>query len=115
PVRVRDAYRAAALRAGGRDCAVLPPEGGLAGGEGFRRRGRAREAGRRAPPWPARGDDPPPAAARRAPRGHGGAGAGLAVPVIGRIIETEACVAEGAAWLAAREPRFARALAQTGP
>ena len=26
-----------------------------------------------------------------------------------------ACVAEGAAWLAAREPRFARALALTGP
>jgi DNA-3-methyladenine glycosylase II len=35
--------------------------------------------------------------------------------MIGRIIETEACVAEGAAWLAAREPRFAAALAETGP
>ncbi|MBC7142475.1 MAG: DNA-3-methyladenine glycosylase 2 family protein [Rhodobacteraceae bacterium] len=33
----------------------------------------------------------------------------------GRIIETEACVAEGAAWLAAREPRFARLLDATGP
>ena len=35
--------------------------------------------------------------------------------VPGRIIETEACVAEGAAWLAAREPRFARLIAETGP
>jgi DNA-3-methyladenine glycosylase II len=35
--------------------------------------------------------------------------------MVGRIIETEACVAEGAAWLAAREPRFAAALALTGP
>lgn len=35
--------------------------------------------------------------------------------MVGRIIETEACVAEGAAWLAAREPRFARALSLTGP
>ncbi|MGV6846756.1 MAG: DNA-3-methyladenine glycosylase family protein [Marinibacterium sp.] len=34
---------------------------------------------------------------------------------IGRIIETPACVAEGAAWLAARDPRFAAALEQTGP
>lgn len=33
----------------------------------------------------------------------------------GRIIETEACLAEGAAWLVAHEPRFAQALAQTGP
>ncbi|NUB43011.1 DNA-3-methyladenine glycosylase 2 family protein [Fertoebacter nigrum] len=33
----------------------------------------------------------------------------------GRIIATDACVAEGAAWLAAREPRFADALALTGP
>ena len=32
-----------------------------------------------------------------------------------RIISTDACVAEGAAWLAAREPRFAAALEQTGP
>lgn len=35
--------------------------------------------------------------------------------MVGRIIETEACVAEGAAWLAAAEPRFARALQETGP
>ena len=34
---------------------------------------------------------------------------------IGRLIETEACVAEGAAWLARAEPRFAFALEQTGP
>jgi len=34
---------------------------------------------------------------------------------IGRIIETEAHVAEGAAWLAARDPRFAALLAETGP
>lgn len=33
----------------------------------------------------------------------------------GRIIATEACLAEGAAWLVAREPRFAAALAVTGP
>ena len=32
-----------------------------------------------------------------------------------RIIETDADVAEGAAWLAARVPEFARALEQTGP
>ena len=35
--------------------------------------------------------------------------------MVGRIIETEACVAEGAAWLSAREPRFAAALEVTGP
>ena len=35
--------------------------------------------------------------------------------MIGRIITTEADVAEGAAWLAAREPRFAAALERTGP
>jgi DNA-3-methyladenine glycosylase II len=35
--------------------------------------------------------------------------------VAGRLIETDADVAEGAAWLAAREPRFAEALALTGP
>ncbi|KAA8609538.1 3-methyladenine DNA glycosylase [Salipiger aestuarii] len=35
--------------------------------------------------------------------------------MIGRIIETEACVAEGAAWLRRAEPRFARALDLTGP
>ncbi|MFY1707665.1 DNA-3-methyladenine glycosylase family protein [Tritonibacter scottomollicae] len=34
---------------------------------------------------------------------------------VGRIIETPACVAEGAAWLAARDPRFAQALSVTGP
>lgn len=34
---------------------------------------------------------------------------------VGRIIETLDCVAEGADWLAAREPRFAVALAQCGP
>lgn len=32
-----------------------------------------------------------------------------------RIIETDACVAEGAAWLATRDPRIARALDLTGP
>lgn len=35
--------------------------------------------------------------------------------MVGRIIETEACVAEGAAWLAAHHPDFARAVAETGP
>jgi hypothetical protein len=35
--------------------------------------------------------------------------------MVGRIIETEADVAEGAAWLARSEPRFAHALALTGP
>jgi len=34
---------------------------------------------------------------------------------VGRIIETEACVAEGAAWLAARQPRLAAALELCGP
>ncbi len=34
---------------------------------------------------------------------------------VGRIIETDACVAEGAAWLAGRDKRMARALALTGP
>lgn len=34
---------------------------------------------------------------------------------IGRIIAGPGCVAEGAAWLAAREPRFAAALDLTGP
>lgn len=33
----------------------------------------------------------------------------------GRIIETPDCVAEGAAWLAAHQPRFAHALELTGP
>lgn len=41
-------------------------------------------------------------------RGYGGS-------MVGRIIQTEACVAEGAAWLAAQDPRFAAALALTGP
>jgi DNA-3-methyladenine glycosylase II len=35
--------------------------------------------------------------------------------MVGRIIETDADVAEGAAHLAAKEPRFAAALALTGP
>lgn len=35
--------------------------------------------------------------------------------LVGRIIASDACVAEGAAWLAAREPRFAAALDLTGP
>lgn len=34
---------------------------------------------------------------------------------IGRIIETDNCVAEGADWLARAEPRFAAALRETGP
>ncbi|WP_299924963.1 DNA-3-methyladenine glycosylase 2 family protein [uncultured Pelagimonas sp.] len=34
---------------------------------------------------------------------------------IGRIITSDACVAEGAAWLAQHEPRFAKALEATGP
>ncbi|MDG1430963.1 MAG: DNA-3-methyladenine glycosylase 2 family protein [Paracoccaceae bacterium] len=35
--------------------------------------------------------------------------------MIGRIIETHDCVAEGAAWLAVAEPKFAEALDLTGP
>ncbi|MFN4192634.1 MAG: DNA-3-methyladenine glycosylase family protein [Tabrizicola sp.] len=35
--------------------------------------------------------------------------------MVGRIIETADCVAEGAQWLAAREPAFARALPLVGP
>lgn len=35
--------------------------------------------------------------------------------MVGRIIETDDDIAEGAAWLAASEPRFARALELTGP
>ncbi|KMW57517.1 DNA-3-methyladenine glycosylase II [Candidatus Rhodobacter oscarellae] len=35
--------------------------------------------------------------------------------MIGRIIETDACVAEGAAWLRGQDARFALALEQTGP
>lgn len=34
--------------------------------------------------------------------------------MVGRVIKTDACVTEGAAWLAEREPRFAYALEQTG-
>lgn len=34
--------------------------------------------------------------------------------MVGRLIETEACVAEGADWLIKIEPRFALALEQTG-
>lgn len=34
---------------------------------------------------------------------------------VGRIIETDEDVAEGAAWLAARDPALARAVAQAGP
>ncbi|SFT83549.1 DNA-3-methyladenine glycosylase family protein [Sedimentitalea nanhaiensis] len=34
---------------------------------------------------------------------------------IGRIITSDACVAEGAGWLAQRHPRLADALQQTGP
>ena len=35
--------------------------------------------------------------------------------MVGRIIESHDCVAEGAEWLARAEPRFAQALALTGP
>lgn len=35
--------------------------------------------------------------------------------MVGRTIEGPEDLAEGAAWLVAREPRFARALAETGP
>ena len=35
--------------------------------------------------------------------------------MVGRIIETKACIAEGTDWLARREPRFSAALALTGP
>ncbi|MCU0827048.1 MAG: DNA-3-methyladenine glycosylase 2 family protein [Tabrizicola sp.] len=35
--------------------------------------------------------------------------------MVGRIIQTLDCVAEGAAWLAAREPRYAYALEMVGP
>jgi DNA-3-methyladenine glycosylase II len=36
-------------------------------------------------------------------------------PMIGRIIETDACIAEGLAVLGAAEPRFLRAAAEAGP
>ncbi|SDX41036.1 DNA-3-methyladenine glycosylase family protein [Roseicitreum antarcticum] len=35
--------------------------------------------------------------------------------MVGRILQTDACMAEGAAWLAQAEPRFAHALTLTGP
>ncbi len=35
--------------------------------------------------------------------------------MVGRILQADACMAEGAAYLASVEPRFADALAQTGP
>ena len=35
--------------------------------------------------------------------------------MVGRIIETAECVAEGAAWLAMRDARLAEALEATGP
>jgi DNA-3-methyladenine glycosylase II len=34
---------------------------------------------------------------------------------VGRIVRSDACVSEGAAWLADRVPQFAAALRQTGP
>ena len=34
--------------------------------------------------------------------------------MVGRLIETDACVAEGVAWLSKTEPRFARAIELTG-
>lgn len=40
---------------------------------------------------------------------------GRSFMTVGRIIRTDACVAEGAAWLADRDDRFASALRQTGP
>ncbi|WP_254054804.1 DNA-3-methyladenine glycosylase [Pseudophaeobacter sp. EL27] len=38
-----------------------------------------------------------------------------AAPEAGRIIHSDACVTEGAAWLADHDPRFAEALTQCGP
>ena len=35
--------------------------------------------------------------------------------MVGRIIQTTECVAEGADWLSRHDPRFARAIAMTGP
>jgi DNA-3-methyladenine glycosylase II len=59
------------------------------------------------------------AAAVPRPRGavklDAGRAAGVDGVMVGRIIQTEACLAEGAAHLARVEPRFAAALAQTGP
>lgn len=37
------------------------------------------------------------------------------LPGIGRVIVSEACLAEGADWLAIREPRFAEAIRLAGP
>lgn len=42
-------------------------------------------------------------------------GPDTALQGIGRIIETPDCVAEGATWLAAQDPRFAAAMVLTGP
>ena len=36
------------------------------------------------------------------------------IPVIGRIIQSDACVAEGAEWLRQRDPRFAAVLSEVG-
>jgi DNA-3-methyladenine glycosylase II len=41
--------------------------------------------------------------------------AAMETAATGRVIRSPDCVAEGAAWLAGREPRFAGALARTGP
>lgn len=38
----------------------------------------------------------------------------LLIPGVGRVIQTPACVAEGAAWLSQSDPRFAYALEQIG-
>ncbi len=40
---------------------------------------------------------------------------GAGAVMVGRIIETDACVAEGAAWLVGRDPRLAAALERAGP
>ena len=39
----------------------------------------------------------------------------MAEQISERVIRGDPCVAEGAAWLAAQDPRFGHALAQTGP
>ena len=41
--------------------------------------------------------------------------ASLPSTAVGRLIHGPDCLAEGAVWLAGREPRFAAALAETGP
>lgn len=45
----------------------------------------------------------------------GGSGDALPMAQVDRVIETLDCVAEGAAWLVQKEPRFGPVLAQTGP